>query len=140
MGTYLNSTLFHKSLRIFQASMPIDTGNLRYNATTGYYYNNGFNLETGGDKAPYFDILQTFPNMKNKYGTSKKKNVHFNSFERVHFTPVYRFIQNELKGQFGGNRFLQQVNPSYGTALKTFLESRTEGLEAREAVAAKYGG
>ena len=129
MGTYLNSTLFHKSLRIFQASMPIDTGNLRYNATTGYYYNNGFNLTTGGDKAPYFDILQTWD-----------KSPYKGNFERVHFTPVYRFLQEELRGQFGGGRFLKQMNVNYQTELKTFLSSKNENLEARNQLAAKYGG
>jgi hypothetical protein len=129
MGNYLNSTLFHKSLRILQASLPIDTGNLRYNATTGFYYNNGFNLSTGGDKAPYFEILQ-----------EKESSKYYKSFERSNFTPVYRFLQNELQGQFGGGRFLKQMSPNYGTAMKTFLESRTENLEAREAVAARYGG
>jgi hypothetical protein len=129
MGTYLNSTLFHQSLRIFQASMPIDTGNLRYNATTGYYYNNGFNLTTGGDKAPYFDILQTWD-----------KSPYKGNFERVHFTPVYRFLQEELRGQFGGGRFLKQMNVNYQTELKTFLSSKNENLEARNQLAAKYGG
>lgn len=129
MGNYLNSTLFHKSLRIFQASMPIDTGNLRYNATTGYYYNNGFNLTTGGDKAPYFEILQTWD-----------KSPYKGNFERVHFTPVYRFLQKELQGQFGGGRFLKQMDVNYQTELKTFLSSKNENLEAREQLAARYGG
>lgn len=129
MGNYLNSTIFHKSLRIFQSSMPIDTGNLRYNATTGFYFNNGFHLTTGGDKAPYFDILQTWD-----------KSPYKGNFERVNFTPVYRFLESELKGQFGGGRFLKKMDVNYGTEMKTFLQSRTENLEARSAVATKYGG
>jgi hypothetical protein len=132
MGTYLNSTLFHQSLRIFQASMPIDTGNLRYNATTGYYYNNGFNLETGGDKAPYFHILQTWD-----------KSPYQNNFKDVHFTPVYRFLQKELTGKnskYTGYLFLKQMDVNYQTELKTFLSSKNENLEARNQLAAKYGG
>ena len=132
MGNYLNSTLFHKSLRILQASLPIDTGNLRYNATTGFYYNNGFNLTIDGEKAPYFAYLD---------GTNRSAQYDSKmGFEFLSFTPVYRFLQNELQGQFGGNRFLAKTEVNYGSAMKTFLESRTENLEAREAVAARYGG
>jgi hypothetical protein len=132
MGKYLDSTLFHKSLRIFQASMPIDTGNLRYNATTGFYYNNGFHLETGGDKAPYFDILQAWD-----------KSPYKGNFKNAHFTPVYRFLQKELTGKNSkstGYLFLNQIEVNYQNELKTFLSSKNENLEAREQLAAKYGG
>ena len=127
MGKYLNTTIFHKSLRIFQASLPIDTGNLRYNATTGFYYNNGFHLTTGGDKAPYFDILQTWD-----------KSPYKGNFESAYFTPVARFLEAELNGKFGGYRFISKMSVNYGTAMKTFLESRTENLEAREELASQF--
>ncbi len=129
MGKHINTTLFHKSLRILQSSLPIDTGNLRYNATTGYYYNNAFNLETGGDKAPYYEHLQK------EHLHGKKYN-----FESRSFTPVYRFLQNELQGKFGGFRFLKEMEVNYSAELKTFLSSKNENLEAREQLASRYGG
>ena len=132
MGNYLNSTLFHKSLRILQASLPIDTGNLRYNATTGFYYNNGFNLTVDGDKAPYFATLD---------GTGRSEQYkHKEGFRKLSVAPVARFLRSELRGKISGTDSLGRTNISYGSAMKTFLESRTENLEARQAVADKYGG
>jgi hypothetical protein len=129
MGKHLDSTLFLKSLRVLQSSLPIDTGNLRYNATKGYYYNNGFQLTTGGDLAPYYEFLQD----ESKYGRKY-------SFEPRSFTPVYRFLQGELQGMFGGGRFLKNMNITFQSELKTFLSSKNEYLEAREQVASRYGG
>jgi hypothetical protein len=109
----------------------MDTGNLRYNGTKRISHHNGFELQVGGERAPYFEFLQD--------RTSSK---YYNSFENKNFTPVFRYLERALKGQFGGGRYLQQKGVKRLTSQMERDQFRLEfeNTDARDAVAAKYGG
>jgi hypothetical protein len=118
MANRITPTMMHRSLTLLRASLPIDTGNLRYNATKPGYTYNGFTLRTGGDTAPYFATLD---------GTGRSAQYQ-GSFEELSFTPVFRYLETALKGQFGGGRFLQQ----YG--VQKYTSRLNDKVEAQRAV------
>ena len=128
---YITDTMIIRAHTLLRATLPIDTGNLRYNATTRQRTANGFKFDVGGEKAPYFEFLQDLP--KSKY---------YNSFERRNFTPVFRYLETTLKGQFGGGRFLQKNSvKTYSVQMaRDQFREEFENTEPRNAVAQRYGG
>lgn len=98
MPKRITPTMMHRSLTLLRASLPIDTGNLRYNATKPGYTYNGFTLWTGGETAPYFATLD---------GTGRSAQYQ-GTFEQLSFTPVFRYLEKALGGKFGSGRYLQK--------------------------------
>jgi len=95
-----------KCMNLVQASLPMDTGNLRFVGTRDTYSPPFYTISVGGDAAPYFEFLQTKTFFENKYGKSDKENPYYNNFEDVTFTPVFNYLKFALRGQFGGGRYL----------------------------------
>lgn len=128
---YITDTMIIRAHTLLRATLPIDTGNLRYNATTRTKLPNGFEFNVGGSKAPYFEIIQT-----------RSWSKHYNTFERVNFTPVFRYLETAIGGQFGGGRFLQKNGVKVYSAQMARQQFRLEfeNTAARDILAAKYGG
>lgn len=128
---HITNAMIINSHTLLRATLPMDTGNLRYNATTRTKFPNGFQLDVGGSKAPYFEIIQT-----------RTWSKHYNTFHDVNFTPVFRFLETALKGQFGGGRYLQKNGVKVYSAQMARQQFRLEfeNTAARDTVAAKYGG
>ena len=61
------------------------------------YRTSGFELSVGGAKAPYFEFLQDKEYFENQFGKSKKKNPYHNTFENRNFTPVFRYLESDIK-------------------------------------------
>ena len=131
MGKYITPMMAIRSHTLLKASLPMDTGNLRYNGTTRAMQGSGFILEVGGHRAPYFEYLQ-----------DRTWSKYYDSFENKNFTPVFRYLERALHGSFGGNRFLQKKGVKRLTAKVERDQFRLEfeNTEARDAVATKYGG
>lgn len=131
MANYVTPIMVIRSHTLLKASLPMDTGNLRYNGTTRAMYSNGFQLEVGGHNAPYFEYLQ-----------DKTWSKYYNTFENKNFTPVFRYLERALQGSFGGGRFLQRkgVKRLNANIERNQFRLEFENTEARNAVASKYGG
>jgi hypothetical protein len=130
MGKYITPTMIIRSHILLRASLPMDTGNLRYNGTTRGMYPGGFKLEVGGHRAPYFEFLQ-----------DRTWSKYYNTFENKNFTPVFRYLETALHGEFGGGRFLQKKGVKKITPKVEREQFRLEfeNTEARDAVASRYG-
>jgi len=134
MGKYLNYKVMSRSLGLFRSTLPLDTGNLRYNATTSTYFTTGFSLTISGDKAPYFEYLD---------GTGRSDQYQSKrGFEEESFAPIFNYLKNELQGKFAGGRFLKQQDVmKYTSDLQRTVETVSGmNLSARESTAARYGG
>jgi hypothetical protein len=134
MGKYLSHTTMNRALGLFRSTLPLDTGNLRYNATTSTYFTTGFSLTINGEKAPYFVFLD---------GTGKSDQYpSVQGFEEESFAPIYNYLKNELQGKFGGGRFLKQNDIMVHTSdLQRTVETVSGmNLSARSAVETRYGG
>jgi hypothetical protein len=131
MAKYITDTMIIRAHTLLRSSLPMDTGNLRYNATTRTKLGSGFEFNVGGERAPYFEILQ-----------DKSWSKHYNTFEKVNFTPVFRYLETSLKGQFAGGRFLQKNGVKVYSAQMARQQFRLEfeNTGARNLVASKYGG
>jgi hypothetical protein len=128
---YITQVMVIRSHTLLKATLPMDTGNLRYNGTRRIAHHNGFELQVGGTYAPYFEHLQT-----------KTWSKYYNTFENKNFTPVFRYLENALKGQFGGGRFLQKrgVKRINSQIERDQFRMEFENTDARNAVAERYGG
>ena len=127
---YITDTMIIRAHTLLRATLPIDTGNLRYNATTRTKLPNGFEFDVGGNKAPYFEIIQT-----------RSWSVHYQTFENVNFTPVFRYLETALHGQSKGSRFLQKNGVKvYSTQMaRQQFRLEFENTAARDRVASRYG-
>jgi hypothetical protein len=126
--------IMNRALMLFRGTLPIDTGNLRYNATYGTYFNSGFALIIDGEKAPYFEYLD---------GTGKSDQyANLNGFQDESFAPVFGFLKTELKGVFGGGRFIKEKDVlKYTSDLHRTVETMSSmNLSARDRVAGRYRG
>jgi hypothetical protein len=133
MAKYLTHTIMTRSLNLLRATLPLDTGNLRYNATTGVYFYSGFSLSVNGEKAPYFVYLD---------GTGKSDQYDSpKGFEDESFLPVYNYIKTQLKGKFAGGRLKVKGLMVYTSDLHRAVETVSGmNLSARQSVAERYGG
>jgi hypothetical protein len=134
MAKYLTHTIMTRSLNLLRATLPLDTGNLRYNATTGIYFYSGFSLIISGDKAPYFEYLD---------GTGRSDQYQSKrGFEEESFAPVYSYIKSQFQGKFAGGRFLKTKDlMTYNSDLHRAVETVSGmNLSARQSVAERYGG
>lgn len=134
MAKYLTHTIMTRSLGLLRATLPLDTGNLRYNATTGIYFYSGFSLTVDGSKAPYFIYLDG-TGRSDQYPSKK-------GFQDESFASVYNYIKTTLNGKFAGGRYIIQRDlMNYSSDLNRTVQTVSGmNLSAREAVAAKYGG
>jgi hypothetical protein len=118
-----------KCENLVRATLPMDTGNLRFNGTKMYYMTDLFYITVGGYKAPYFEFLQN----EEKYG--KKYN-----FERRNFAPVYNYLKFALKGKSGGFRYLVQNTMSARQAENIVERTIDVNVVQREKVLLSYTG
>ena len=133
----------HHALRcvnLVRASLPMDTGNLRFNGTRYGYNNHYFHIDVGGEIAPYFEFLQTKIFFENKFGPSEVKNPYYNNFEDTTFAPVYNYLKFALKGQFGGGRYLVKDTMTTRQAENIVARTRDSNLLRREQVYDYYTG
>lgn len=130
MGKHITPTMVQRSLVLLRASLPIDTGNLRFNATKSSYFLNGFYLYVSGMDAPYFELLD---------GTGRSQQ-YIGNFNDLSFTPVFRYLENEMGGKFAGGRFLQQKNVLEYTSKmnKVINQQQVSNLSARDTVARRF--
>ena len=126
--------LMNRALTLFRSTLPIDTGNLRYNASFGTYFNSGFALVIDGEKAPYFEYLD---------GTGRSDQyASLKGFQDESFAPVFGFLKTELNGVFGGGRFIKEKDVlKYTSDLHRTVETMSSmNLSARDRVAGRYRG
>jgi hypothetical protein len=125
--------IYYRSLLLFRGTLPIDTGNLRYNASYGTYFNSGFSLLIDGDKAPYFEKLDGTGHSK-QYPSPK-------GFEDETFAPVFAFLLDKLQGKFAGGRFIKQKDLMvYSPNLHQRVETLSASNSAREQLASQIRG
>jgi len=130
----ITHAIMNRALMLFRGTLPIDTGNLRYNATYGTYFNSGFALVIDGEKAPYFEYLD---------GTGRSLQYRSpRGFEQESFAPVFGFLKTELNGVFGGGRFIKEKDVlKYTSDLHRTVETMSSiNLSARDKVAGRYRG
>ena len=129
-----------KSVNLARASLPMDTGNLRFNGTKYGYSNRYFHIDIGGEAAPYFEHLQEKEYFWNKGGPTDVKNPYYKNFEKRTFAPVYNYLKFALKGKFGGGRFLVQKTMSAKQAQTVVERTIDANLLRREQVYNMYSG
>lgn len=129
-----------KCLNLARASLPMDTGNLRFNGVKFGYIPSNFHIDIGGYNAPYFEFLQDKQFFENQFGPSKVENPHYNNFTNQTFAPVYNYLKFALKGEFGGGRFFVTKTMSAKQADAVVGRTIDANLLQREAVYNKYSG
>ena len=129
-----------KCVNLVRASLPMDTGNLRFNGVKYGWSPSYLHIDVGGYSAPYFEFLQDKEFFENKYGPSKVKNPYYNNFRNQPFAPVFNYLKFAIKGEFGGGRFLIQKTMSARQAQNIVERTVDANLLQREAVYNKYTG
>lgn len=118
-----------QSYTIAKSTLPIDTGNLRFNATKFTRGSNYFKIYIDGDVAPYFEHLD---------GTGHSQQ-YKGDFETLTFTPVFNYLKDSLKGRFASGRNLSKLRVSYEyEALLKDRITREMNLTRRQEVFEKY--
>jgi len=134
MGKYVTYNLGLRCKTLVQGTLPMDTGNLRYNATKLFYSGISFEINVGGEEAPYFEWLQDYPT----YFNSDKPNPYYKSFERKNFAPVFNYLKTQLNGRFAGGRFLVQRTLTYRDVLGDVEKRESENTLRRQQVFNKF--
>jgi hypothetical protein len=129
-----------KCVNLVRASLPMDTGNLRFNGVSYGYTKNYLEINVGGYRAPYFEFLQDKKFFENQYGISKVENPYYNNFTDKTFAPVFNYLKFALNGEFGGGRFLIQKTMSARQAQTIVERTQNVNLLQRAEVYYNYMG
>ena len=117
MGKYVTPQMNFKVLNVVRRTLPMDTGNLRYNATKSSYYGDSIYLTIGGMEADYFEYLEEGTSTHGKHKGIMKKSV---------FPNAIKTVRGELKPR-------SRTQQGYHRAMYDNYARANENLARREA-------